>query len=103
MLIQKPDSTKSVKEALSKFHSVVVVQSSEVQQIIRHFYASSALILQMDFKPLVELDDDTLDTLFGLFLSFGDEFNGKSYVVSKTMDRLIQIVRLFSYYYIVIY
>lgn len=69
---------------------MVAAQNSKVQRLVRQYYASSALILNADLTPLLELDDETLAFLFQT--SFLADFDGKQYVVSKTMDRLIQIV-----------
>jgi hypothetical protein len=91
MLTSKTDNSKFDREALSKFHSVVARPGiEEVRRLLRHYYAGSTLTLQMDLQPLLNLDVDEVCRVFEA--PFRTDFNGKSTMISRLMDKLIDLV-----------
>lgn len=94
MFTSKTDNTRFDREALNKFHSEVVAPNSEeVRRLLRCYYAGSALTLQLDLRPLLSLDVDELCRVFEA--PFRTDFNGKSSMINRLMDKLIELVSLF--------
>lgn len=88
MSISRTNNSRFDREALKEFHSRLTTQSTDVNQLLRYYYAGSSLILQMDLRPFLELSEEELSLVF----SAPKYFSGKQFVIRRVMDRLIEMV-----------